>query len=436
MIRSPLPIPARRVNPTPQAGRLLARPPHVARPLAYAPPDAARQIRDLGRRLNEPDLVAMGLNSEGRALIRSGAVADGLALLDEAMVTVMEGRLDLFMTGVLYCHTIAACHEVGDVLRMTRWTDLAERWLTTVPAEVTFGAMCAVHRAQLQLLRGAWDQAELGALHVVASLDVNRLDYAAQAWYVVAEVRRLRGEAGAAEAYDEAHARGYDPQPGRALLRLADGDAEGALASVLSALAAAGPDPLRRAPLCAALIDIAIAAGRPQNAAAAASELAQTASTFATSGLEAMAATGRGAVLLAEGNVAEALPVLRDACRRWYELGSAYDAAGTCLRLAEAYRALGDAASADAELARAEASYGRLGARRPMRVLPNRLTPREYQVLTLVADGRSNREIGAALFISDRTVARHLTNIYNKIDVTSRTQAARYAIDHQMTVAR
>jgi DNA-binding NarL/FixJ family response regulator len=319
---------------------------------------------------------------------------------------------------------------------MTRWTDLAERWLTTVPAEVTFGAMCAVHRAQLQLLRGAWDQAELGALHVVASLDVNRLDYAAQAWYVVAEVRRLRGEAGAAEAYDEAHARGYDPQPGRALLRLADGDAEGALASVLSALAAAGPDPLRRAPLCAALIDIAIAAGRPQNAAAAASELAQTASTFATSGLEAMAATARGAVLLAEGNVAEALPVLRDACRRWYELGSAYDAAGTCLRLAEAYRALGDAASADAELARAEASYGRLGARRPMRVLPNRLTPREYEVLTLVADGRSNREIGAALFISDRTVARHLTNIYNKIGVTSRTQAARYAIDHQMTVAR
>ena len=149
-----------------------------------------------------------------------------------------------------------------------------------------------------------------------------------------------------------------------------------------------------------------------------------------------MASTARGAVLLAEGNVAEALPVLRDACRRWYELGSAYDAAGTCVRLAEAYRAFGDAASADAELARAEAVYERLGARRPMRELPNGLTPREYEVLTLVADGRSNREIGAALFISDRTVARHLTNIYNKIDVTSRTQAARYAIDHQMTVAR
>ena len=139
-------------------------------------------------------------------------------------------------------------------------------------------------------------------------------------------------------------------------------------------------------------------------------------------------------MLLAEGAVAEALAVLRDACRRWYELGSAYEAAGTCMRLAEAYRAFGDAASADAELARAEAVYERLGARRPMRELPNGLTPREYEVLTHVADGRSNREISAALFI--RTVARHLTNIYNKIGVTSRTQAARYAIDHQRTVAR
>jgi len=218
--------------------------------------EVARQIRDLGSRLNDPGLVAVGVNGEGRALTMSGKVADGLALLDEAMVTVLEGRLDPFMTGVLYCHTIAACHEVGDVLRMTRWTELAEQWLKNVPAEVTFGAMCAVHRAQLKLLRGAWDQAESGALHVVASLDVNRLDYAAQAWYVVAEARRLRGDPGAAHAYDEAHARGRDPQPGRALLRLQAGDPAGAATSVRAAVAAVGPDRLRRAPL--------LATGRPR----------------------------------------------------------------------------------------------------------------------------------------------------------------------------
>ena len=158
--------------------------------------------------------------------------------------------------------------------------------------------------------------------------------------------------------------------------------------------AAAGPDPLRRALLCAALVEIAIAAGHPQNAAWLLRSSSRRRHPLATSGLEAMAATARGAVLLAEGNVAEALPVLRDACRRWYELGSDYDAAGTCVRLAEAYQAFGDAASADAEL-RAEASYERLGARRPMRELPHHLTPREYEVLRLVADFQPRDRCGA-----------------------------------------
>ena len=398
--------------------------------------DASRRLQDLGRRLDEPDLLAAGLNGEGRALIKSGHVVDGLALLDEAMITVLDGKLAPFMSGTLYCHTIAVCHEVADVRRMTRWTDLAEQWLTTFPAAVAFGGLCGVHRAQLQLLRGEWDEAEQGALRVVAALDTGRPDYAAEGWYIVAEARRLRGDPGASDAYDEAHARGRDPQPGRALLRLQEGDPAGAAASVHSAVAAAGADPLHRAPLCAAAVEIAVAAGRLEDAAAGATELAATASTYATSGLEAMAAAAHGTVLLAEGRAEDALPVLRDACRRWHELGAAYDAAGVCLRLAEAYRALGDEASAAAEVARAEATYERLGAHRPALQSPHGLTRRECEVLTLVADGHSNREIGAALYISDRTVGRHLTNIFHKIGATSRTQAARYAIEHGMTATR
>jgi DNA-binding NarL/FixJ family response regulator len=274
------------------------------------------------------------------------------------------------------------------------------------------------------------------ALQVVTDLDAMRVDYAAEAWYVVAEARRLRGDPTAADAYDEAHARGRDPQPGRALLRLQMGNAGGAATSVRSAVAAAGTDPLRRAPLCAAAVEIAVAAGRLDDAAVAASELAATAATYATSGLEAMAAGARGAVLLAEGLAEEALPVLRDACRRWQELGATYDAAGVRVRLAEAYRALGDEASAAAEIARAEATYERLGAHRPARETPDGLTRRECEVLTLVADGHSNRQIGEMLYISDRTVARHLTNIFHKIGVTSRTQAARYAVDRGMTATR
>jgi DNA-binding NarL/FixJ family response regulator len=398
--------------------------------------DGARRVQDLGRRTAAPDLVAMGLNGEGRALIRSGHLVAGLALLDEAMVTVLDGQLTPFISGTLYCHTIAACHEISDLQRMARWTDLAERWLSTFPAAVFFGGLCGVHRAQLLLLRGEWAEAEQRALRIVTDLDANRIDYAAEAWYVVAEARRLRGDPSAADAYDEAHARGRDPQPGRALLRLQDGDSAGASASVRAAVAAAGTDPLRRAPLCAAAVEIAVAAGRLDDAAVAASELESTAATYATSGLEAMAAAARGAVLLAGDRAEQALPVLREACRRWYELGAASAAASICFRLAEAYRAVGDELSAAAEIARAEATYERLGAPRPVADSPGGLTRRECEVLVLVADGRSNREIGEGLFISDRTVARHLTNIYHKIGVTSRTQAARYAIDHGMTPAR
>jgi DNA-binding NarL/FixJ family response regulator len=148
-----------------------------------------------------------------------------------------------------------------------------------------------------------------------------------------------------------------------------------------------------------------------------------------------MAAGARGAMLLAEGHAEEALPVLRDACRSWHELGATHDVAATCTRLAEAYRALGDEASAAAEDTRAEEAYERLGVPRPGSA-PGGLSRRECEVLTLVAEGRSNREIGEQLFISDRTVGRHLTNIYNKLGVTSRTQAARYAIERGMTTTR
>jgi len=402
----------------------------AGRPAAAA--DGARRMQELGRRLGQPDLLALGLNGEARALMRSGQVLDGLKLLDEAMVTVRAGRLTPFASGTLYCHTIAICHQVADIHRMSHWLGLAEQWLATLPASAAFGSMCRVHRAQLQLLRGEWADAEQNVLEVVADLDASRVDYAAEAWYVAGEARRLRGDPRAVDAYGEAHARGRDPQPGRALLRLQEGDAAAAATSVRTALAAVGLDPLRRAPLCVAAVETSVAAGRLPDAAAAAAELTSTASTYATSGLEAMATDARGALLLEGGRAEEALPILRDAYRRWHELGAAYDAARTGFRLAAAYRTLGDEASATSEVARAEATYTRLGAQQSAAKLPGGLTPREGEVLTLVADGRSNREIGEALYISDRTVARHLTNIYTKIGVASRTQAARYAIDRGM----
>jgi DNA-binding NarL/FixJ family response regulator len=400
---------------------------------------AARRMQDLGRRLADPDVMTMGIHAEGRALVKSGHAADGLTLIDEAMVSVLDRGLTPFNQWTLYCFTIDVCHEVADLGRMSRWTELTEQWLASVPAAhalgPAFGGMCGVHRAQLHLLHGAWEEAERTALPA-AQLDSVRIDYSAEAWYVVAESRRLRGVPGASEAYDKAHARGRNPQPGRALLRLDEGDAVGAARSLRSAVAAAGPDPLRRAPLCAAAVEAAVAANLLEDASVAAAELEVTATIWATSGLEAMAATARGTVLLAEGRIEDALPVLSDACRRWQELGARYDAGRACLRLADAYQALGDEASAVAERALAKATFESLGAAAPAAGTAGGLTTRECEVLALVAEGKSNVQIGEALFISNRTVARHLTNIFHKIEVESRTQAARYAIDHGMTSAR
>lgn len=392
--------------------------------------DAARRVQDLGRRFYDPDLVSVGLYGQGHALIRLGQVVDGLALFDEAMVGVLDGRVASLVAGALYCYTIGACDEVADVGRMTRWTELAERWLASQTAAFWFDGICRVYRTHLQLLRGEWDEAERGARRVAVEFEGNQVRYCAQAWYVVGEVRRLRGDPSAADAYNEARARGRDPQPGRALLQLQHGDAAGAATSIRLALAAAGSDLLRRAPLCAAAVDIAIAAGQLEDAAAAESELAETAATYSTSGLKAMATTARGAVLLAQDRAADALPVLRDAYQRWVDLGAQHDAAGINLRLADAYRALGDETSTAAEMAQAEETYERLGVQRPEPETSHGLTRRECEVLALVADGHSNRQIGEELYISDRTVARHLTNIFHKIGVSNRTEAARYAADH------
>ena len=197
-------------------GNLLA-----GRPAAALP--AARRGQEIGRRYDDAGLLALGLQSEGRALIQSGHMVDGLLLLDAAMVGVQNGQIDPFLSGVLYCHTVAACHRIADVRRMVRWTELTEQWLATLPTAVFFEGLCGVQRARLRLLHGEWDEAERSALRIAKDFDRQRVDYAAEAWYVVAEVRRLRGT-GRRRRVRRGARPGRDPQPGRALLRIQQGD--------------------------------------------------------------------------------------------------------------------------------------------------------------------------------------------------------------------
>ncbi|HSK61086.1 MAG TPA: LuxR C-terminal-related transcriptional regulator [Actinomycetospora sp.] len=401
---------------------------------------AAREIRELGRRLGEPTLVACGQLGEGRALLRIGRVPDGLALLDRAMLAVTTGDLHPEWAGDLYCHMMSACQELGDFRRARRWTAATEQWLTTVGAAVLFTGICRVHRAQLHLVAGQWSRAERAADDVCRDLEDIHPAAAAESHYLLGEVRRLRGEDGAAEqAYRAAHRRGRDPQPGLALLRLAQGRGDTAAAGIAAALVGEPGHPLRRAWLCAAQVEIAIATADPATARKAGDELTETATTFDSPALGAAARQAAGTIWLAGGQAPEALAALRDACRVWRELGAPYETARARVLLAAAHRELGDGESARWELDEATTTFTSLGAARDLRslaastpVLPSGLTVREAEVLRHLAAGATNRDIAAALTISEKTVARHLSNLYTKLGVASRTAAAAFAFTYDL----
>jgi ATP/maltotriose-dependent transcriptional regulator MalT len=402
--------------------------------------EKARRMQELGRQYADPSLAALGVAGEGRALIKQGRVNDGIALLDEAMLAAASDELDPGWAGNIYCQMMRMCHELADLRRAGEWTQATSRWCESLPAAGPFMGVCRVHRAQVFQAHGAWDQAELEAARVCEELAEFDVGTVAEGYYQVGEVHRLRGNlARAEEAYRQAHERGRDPMPGLALLRLAQGRVEAAAAAIRAALTTAARDRLARAGLCAAQVEIALAGDDIEAARLAAAEVEETAGIYRSSGLEAAAPQARGAVLLAEGRAAEALPALRTACLRWRQLNAPYQVARVRVLLARAYRALGDDDAAGLELDAAEAVFARLGAApdaqriadvRGQRRLPGGLSEREVQVLALVAAGRTNREIAGSLVISEKTVARHLSNIFTKLDLSSRTAAAAYAFEH------
>lgn len=403
---------------------------------------AARDVQEIGRRHRDPNLIASGALGEGRALVKLGAVEDGMRLLDEAMLAVLHDDLDPEWAGNIYCHLMAACHELAELGRARECTDRTWTWLSELPAAVLFTGICRVHRSQVHQVVGEWDLAEQEATCVLDDLEGLHVASVAEAHYQVGELHQLRGDLdAAAESYTRARELGRDPQPGGALLRLAQGRVAAAAAGIRAALHAVGRDRLARARLCPAQVEVALAAGDLEAARRACTELEGAAADYGTSGLEAAALHWRGAVAVAERRPEEALPALRAACRRWHELGAVYEAARACVLLGEAYGALGDRDAALSELATARTVFGRLGAQPDTRTaaramagltgdLPGGLTAREAEVLALVAGGRTNREVADRLVLSEKTVARHLSNIFTKLGVSTRTEAAAFAYEH------
>lgn len=398
----------------------------------------AEAVLEAGERYAEPNLCALGVLGQGRVLVKRGQVGKGMALLDEAMVAAVSDALEPAWAGNVYCHLMLACWELADWRRAQEWTDVTATWCEAMPGAGPFLGICRVHRAQILQARGEWSAAEEEVRRVCDELSDFHVSLVAEARYQLGDLRRQRGDAaGADAAFADAHRLGREPQPGRALLQLARGRLAAARSEITRALDAAGSDLLARSRVLPAVVEIAVAADDLDAARAATSELASTASTYGTDGLAARAARAAGELALAERRPSDALDALRAAVSWCQRAQLPHDAALCRVLMASSFELLGDVDAAMVERTTAEAELTRLGAARPgpptarRRDRPDGLTPREVEVLGLVARGLTNQEIAAQLVLSVRTVERHLATVYRKLGLegrNARAAAVRYAL--------
>jgi len=402
---------------------------------------AAADAREIGERFGDADLAAVAVHVQGQIRIEQGRVREGLGLFDQAMVAVIAGEVSPVLTGVVYCGVIAGCEDAFDPRRAHEWTNALTRWCEEQPQLVSYSGRCLAHRAGIMQLRGAWQEA-LSEARLARERCEQVANRAAtgEAFYQQAELHRLLGEFAAAEAaYRDAHGCGREPQPGLALLRLAQGDVNVAAAAIRRVMAASEA-PLQRAALLPAYAEIMLTAGDVDEAHRACLELAEIAARSESAMLGAIAAHVRGAVALAEGDAQAAVTALRDARRVWQELDAPYEVARVRVLTGFACRALGDDDTAALELEAARSVFEQLGAAPDLARLESTTEPRkthglsarEVEVLRLVAAGKTNRQIAADLVVSEHTVARHVQNIFAKLRVSSRTAASAYAFEHDL----
>jgi DNA-binding CsgD family transcriptional regulator len=404
-----------------------------------------QEVTAVADRFGDPDLQALCRLGQGQALVAAGDAPGGVAMLDEAMVAVTTGEVSPIASGIIYCAVILACRDVFDVRRAQEWTVALSRWCAGQPDLKPYRGQCMVHRSEIMQLRGDWSDALDEVRQACTHLSDPPGDPVfGMALYQQAQLLRLRGELGRAEeAYRRASECGHPAQPGLALLRLAQGRVDDAMAAIRRLIGEA-EEATERSRVLAAHVEIALAAGEIDTVRDAVDELDRIAADFDSAYLRATVGYARGMVLLAGGEPAAAGPVLRRAWLAWQELDAPYEAARVRLAIARVCLQLGDRDTAELELAAAGRVFAQLGAQPALaevrelsgpeqpQTAGGGLTPRELEVLRLVATGASNREIADTLVISEKTVARHLANIFAKLDLPSRSAATAYAYRHDL----
>lgn len=399
-----------------------------------------KRVAEIGRRFADRDLTTLGLQGQGRALIRTGEIRQGITLLDEAMVAVTAGEVSPLVAGGVYCSVLDACGEIFDMRRAQEWTTALEQWCASQPDVVPYRGHCRLRRAEILELHGAWNDAMDEAS--LAHGSFNPTKQTGTAFYRIAELHRLRGEFDKAEtAYQQAADWGLS-QPGRALLRLAQGDVNGASAAIRRVLSEVHEPHLRVRGL-EACVEIALGSKDFEAARNAADELFRISQLYDAPLLHALAARASGAIHVAEHEAEAALGQLRHAWNLFNDLNAPYEAARTRAIIALACRQLKDEDAAILELNAARAVFHRLGAafdlsrvesllRKKVPSGDGTLTEREIEVLRLIASGATNRDLARKLRISEKTVARHVSNIFVKLDLSSRAAATAYAFQHRL----
>ena len=416
---------------------------HIERHELDAAASAAKEAGAIATAFRDRALEALAQSMLGRVLLRQGHVEQGLELLGLSLLTVSaEGVLPM-VAGVVYCAAISNASRVFALDRAREWTRALGRFCDARPQMVTFSSTCLVHRSEIHQTCGEWpealEEAELACERVPPppAVDKGPLSHAL---YQRAELKRVKGDfAAAEELYRAASEAGREPQPGFALLRLAQGRCDAATVAIRRVLAAT-MDPQERIGLLPAGVEIMIAAGALEEARGLAAELEVAATHSRMDVLRAMAAHADGSLRLASGDPQGALTPLRASFELWLRLGAPYLAARVRVELARSCRELGDLDAAELESSSARACFVKLGARHDVAALDGEkpagqggLSARELEVLRLVASGKTNKAIAAELCLSEKTVDRHVSNIFAKLDVSSRAAATAYAYQHKLT---
>jgi DNA-binding NarL/FixJ family response regulator len=391
----------------------------------------AQALRELAGRLDVPALTALGLVADGLHAMLDERMGDAYGFIDEAMLPVLANQVPVEWAGDIYCIVLHHCHRLADLPRMRAWTESMEQWCG-LSGSVSYGGVCDVHRLQVLAASDDYQQLEDRLSDASRRLeDINNWA-AAEGYYQLGEVCRIRGDIdGALAAFAKARLLGADPQPGQALLRCSQGDKLGAAADLRVALAAESG--LGRMRLLRAAVDVALARDDLDEAEKYCRELESGALARPTPGFRAWAAHARGAVQVRRGAHAESIEPLQTALREYRTQQSRYETAQVYDWIAQAHRGLGDAETATVDAATAEAIYRQLGVEVPAtwgQPSPGGLTKREVEVLTHIAGGASNRAVAATMVLSEKTVGRHLANIYLKLGVSSRTAAVAWAFDN------